>query len=135
MTRVSSRPSTLPRRLAIAAAVVAVSLLGNLRLQASETHTDRTTSDANVLRAAPLTPQKTETLLAEGRAPARDHVFERVGLAEGAGLDVDAIADGSADRDAPADVSDDDDGQFVPAIYAWDPDVRFVYYRHVSKWM
>ncbi len=29
----------------------------------------------------------------------------------------------------------DDDGEVVPAIYAWDPDVRFVYHRHVSKWM
>ena len=28
-----------------------------------------------------------------------------------------------------------DGGQIVPAIYAWDPDVRFVFYRHVSKWM
>lgn len=28
-----------------------------------------------------------------------------------------------------------DGGQVVPAIYAWDPDVRFVFYRHVSKWM
>ncbi len=27
------------------------------------------------------------------------------------------------------------DVRLVPAIYAWDPDVRFVYYRHVSKWM
>ena len=26
-------------------------------------------------------------------------------------------------------------GPVVPAIYAWDPDVRFVFYRHVSKWM
>ncbi|MEO8937307.1 MAG: hypothetical protein ABI277_00830 [Burkholderiaceae bacterium] len=23
----------------------------------------------------------------------------------------------------------------IPGIYAWDPDVRFVYFRHVSKWM
>ena len=29
----------------------------------------------------------------------------------------------------------DDSGQVVPAIYAWDPDVRFVFYRHVSKWI
>jgi hypothetical protein len=29
----------------------------------------------------------------------------------------------------------EDDGRLVPAIYAWDPEVRFVYYRHVSKWM
>ena len=28
-----------------------------------------------------------------------------------------------------------DDARLVPAIYAWDPDVQFVYYRQVSKWM
>jgi len=26
-------------------------------------------------------------------------------------------------------------GQVVPAIYSWDPDVTFVFYRHVTKWM
>jgi hypothetical protein len=26
-------------------------------------------------------------------------------------------------------------GQIVPAIYSWDPDVTFVFYRHVTKWM
>ena len=40
---------------------------------------------------------------------------------------------------APSDLPDfspsSEDGQVVPAIYAWDPDVRFVFYRHVSKWM
>lgn len=39
----------------------------------------------------------------------------------------------------PSDLPDvspsSEDGQVVPAIYAWDPDVRFVFYRHVSKWM
>ena len=35
--------------------------------------------------------------------------------------------------DAPSDASDA--GRLVPAIYAWDPDVRFIYYRHISKWM
>ena len=34
-----------------------------------------------------------------------------------------------------ADDGDRVDGSFVPAIYAWDPDVRFVYLRSVSKWM
>lgn len=29
----------------------------------------------------------------------------------------------------------DDEGKLVPAIFAWDPDVRVVYFRHVSKWM
>ncbi len=41
--------------------------------------------------------------------------------------------DGSA---APAEAADaSDDARLVPAIYAWDPDVRFVYFRHMSKWM
>jgi len=32
-----------------------------------------------------------------------------------------------------ADVSDE--GEVVPAIFARDPDVRFMFYRHLSKWM
>lgn len=28
-----------------------------------------------------------------------------------------------------------DDGEVVPAIFARDPDVRFMFYRHLSKWM
>jgi len=31
--------------------------------------------------------------------------------------------------------SSDVAGQIVPAIYSWDPDVTFVFYRHVTKWM
>ncbi len=32
-------------------------------------------------------------------------------------------------------VGSEEEGQLIPAVYAWDPAVRFVYYRHVSKWM
>ena len=41
----------------------------------------------------------------------------------------------SRGRTSGRDLSSDDDARLVPAIFAWDPDVRFVYYRHVSKWM
>ncbi len=36
--------------------------------------------------------------------------------------------------DVPDAVASSEFGHVVPAIYAWDPDVRFVFYRHVSKW-
>lgn len=36
---------------------------------------------------------------------------------------------------ADAQVDNEQDGHLIPAIYAWDPEVRFVYFRHVSKWM
>ena len=39
------------------------------------------------------------------------------------------------DRAAASDVPRIDGGQIVPAIYSWDPDVTFVFYRHVTKWM
>ena len=45
---------------------------------------------------------------------------------------------GTSETSASADDQDpavDDQARLIPAIYAWDPDVRFVYYRHVSKWM
>lgn len=28
-----------------------------------------------------------------------------------------------------------DEARVVPAIYSWDPDVTFIFYRHVTKWM
>ena len=39
-----------------------------------------------------------------------------------------AVKTGAAPVDA-------DEAQLVPAIYAWDPRVRLVYYRHYSQWM
>ena len=36
-----------------------------------------------------------------------------------------------ADVDEPV----GEEGALVPALYAWNPDVRFVYFRQISKWM
>ena len=36
---------------------------------------------------------------------------------------------------APLPDAKSDDVDVVPAVYARDPDVRFLFYRHVSKWM
>lgn len=47
------------------------------------------------------------------------------------GTSLDSDVDGVAGRSA---VQPDEEGSVVPAIYARDPDVQFVYHRHVSKW-
>jgi hypothetical protein len=99
----------IARRLLIVAAVIGVTLLGNLRSQASEIGQGPT---------------------AEQRAPFVPYpVPVRVDLALAQAVTTDA-----EDADADADASDEE-LRLVPAIYAWDPDVRFVYFRHVSKWM
>jgi hypothetical protein len=99
------------RRTAIVAAVVGVTMLGNLRLQASEVgRLPRSGPASELLAIAPETQVPTE----------------RVDL---------AVASGRPSSDADDGNTEDDSVQLVPAIYAWDPDVRFVYFRHVSKWM
>ena len=99
-------------RFALVASVLGITLLGNLRLQASE----RPLAVGDVARSQPSTrdPFGLEALRA---ATVR---------AYGSDADDVAVDDGAATND---------DGRLVPAIYAWDPDVRFVYFRHVSKWM
>ncbi len=94
-----------------AAALLLVALLGNLRLSASEV---RTLSVAD--RVGP------------------DVAFTTAANERSADADVDGESVvGSGDVAAAGLVGDEE--RLVPAIYAWDPDVRFVYYRHVSKWM
>jgi hypothetical protein len=94
-------------RFAVVVAVLGISMLGNLRLQASER-----TSAARLA----------STVVGAHQAGSR--------VGETFGSDADDVTAGD---DVATSYSDD--GGLVPAIYAWDPDVRFVYYRHVSKWM
>ena len=82
------------------AAVVTVTLVGNLRVQASE-----------VAQQVPVT-SAAAVAATDARADWR----------------VSTVGEAAASR-AP------DAVELVPAIYAWNPDVRFVYFRHVSKWM
>ena len=103
-------------RMAVVAAVLGISVLGNLRSQASE---------------APLAPSAlARSGVASGRSPLDVRPVASA-------TPVAALEDDADDLLAADDAErvDSDDGQLVPAIYAWDPDVRFVYYRHVSKWM
>jgi len=107
--RMRSRPNRVFARAAVIASVIAIAMLGNLRLHASEATRSPLVGDA-------------------GRKPSRiqDVASRRQAVvAEGDASPDDATSGGDAAED----------GHFVPAIYAWDPDVRFVYYRHVSKWM
>jgi hypothetical protein len=121
----------LGRRVFIVAALVGVTLLGNLRLQASEVRRPlsapvTTATDARVFAhaqalsesLASMSGVNTEAARYDGAAPAATPVLP---------------AD-TADADSPPDDANDA-AHVVPAIYAWDPDVRFVYFRHVSKWM
>lgn len=95
------------RRLALVGAVGAVALIGNMR--------------ASGFQSAPRPQTSTDTL-------SEHAVAQPVTKAKRQWIDAQAGADYHG-GDAH------DDGAVVPAIYAWDPDVRFVYYRHVSKWM
>jgi len=63
-----------------------------------------------------------------------DRIVANVVASEGVDVaQVGADADGGAPATEHTDSTDE--AHLVPAIYAWDPDVRFVYFRHVSKWM
>ena len=107
----AKRRSDIGRKLVAAGAIVAVTMLGNLRLQASELA--RSTMAGRVpLADASGAGQVPHGLMA---APSSSLLASME--------DADGVP-----RDA------DDAAHLVPAIYAWDPDVRFVYFRHVSKW-
>lgn len=82
--------------------------------------------------------------LGELRGAGADAVASTAIPAHAMGATIDALcsdrtAQRGADEDAPstsAQLGDStDDARLVPAIYARDPDVRFVYSRRVSKWM
>jgi len=100
-------------RLLAVTAIVGVTMLGNLRLHASEaTKGDRRAS----LPRAELAWIGDADPYGRPSAPTMAPVVASV-----------------ADADSADDQSDD--VQLVPAIYAWNPDVRFVYFRHIRKWM
>ncbi len=100
-------------RMLAAAAIVGVAMLGNLRLQASE-----------AVKADPRTSLP--------RLPVR-WIGDSAPDGRAAVMKIDPAAPALAEPN----VADQhpDNVQLVPAIYAWNPDVRFVYFRHVSKWM
>jgi hypothetical protein len=102
-------------RVLAVAAIVGITMLGNLRLHASETgKVDR--------RVSPRVPVSWADDSNEyGRPALRATAAVDPGLAP--------MVDTNDDVEASNDI------QLVPAIYAWNPDVRFVYFRHVSKWM
>lgn len=102
----------------LVAAVVGVASLGSMRQAVSEPADRGERVAPTTTSAAALQPEFAEPDLRS---------LQQMILA-GDGDPEDAVARSS-------DGSPEDDGRLVPAIYAWDPEVRFVYYRHVSKWM
>ena len=93
-----------------AVALIAIVVLGNLRGLASEIRTD---------------PQQTESA-------AVNPVEMSITADRAGGSDVDGAGVATS---AAGDVALEERARLIPAIYAWDPDVRFVYFRHLSKWM
>jgi hypothetical protein len=115
----------IARRVAIVAAIVGITMVGNLRLQASE-----------VTRQQAGQPAFGGAMTSKGAAmierQADAGMYGRVNLTTDTSDRARAL-ESMTDEDDADDAQDD--VQLVPAIYAWDPDVRFVYFRHVSKWM
>lgn len=110
----------------VAAGVVAVaSIVGNVSLSASEDgRSDREGTVRSHPGAADVTKAGRSVVAPEppGFGYSEFHSFSRNSASS---VLSDRTDGGSAGEE----------GQVVPAIYAWDPDVRFVFYRHVSKWM
>lgn len=99
--------------------LVAASVLGNVSFSASR---------AKPIDAVPASASRASTdlpRLLRGDAAMGIHT-SAAGRASEAAVDDDRDVAGSEASS---------EGEVVPAIYAWDPDVRFVFYRHVSKWM
>lgn len=120
MSRARLERRTLPRatspmsraspvsRLSLAGAVPMTALIGNWR--ASNAETDH--------RAASPKPLQAASIRAGSHVDGR-HV--NGGYVNGSRFSVDGVVDGG--------------GLLVPAIYAWDPQIRVVYDRPVSRWM
>lgn len=111
----------------VAVGVVAVaSIVGNVSLSASED--GRSDSEG----AVPLSHHGAADVTKAGRSGVTPEP-SGFGFSE-----FHSVSRNSASS-VPSDKTDGgtagEEGQVVPAIYAWDPDVRFVFYRHVSKWM
>ena len=104
---------SLGRRIALIAAIAGIAMLGDLR--AAVSHPAQGSLGWEPSPVAPSTPASVDAVIAattgdpEDAAPAPAATSPQSTLFE--------------------------DGRLIPAIYAWDPDVRFVYFRHVSKWM
>ncbi len=114
------------------------SVLGNVALSAANQRT--LVAKAGVVPAASLASVRSEPVSLDELASADSYggfrlaALDRPRVDAGASASaMDADAEGSALPESPK--VDDDSGQVVPALYAWDPDVKFVFYRHASKWM
>ena len=110
--------------------VMIATVLGNISLLASETAS----------HSASASPPAAASQSVAGSPALLLQPGERLSGVGYSGLHSSASGiDGGALAQLPSATFDgsstDEPVQVVPAIYAWDPDVRFVFYRHVSKWM
>ena len=110
--------------------LVVASVVGNVSLSASQLD-----SGATAVGAASSPPGRKAPFPAPPVAPAI-----RLSGTGYASTGASAMGTGVAtmpplSTGVPENSDSSDAGEVVPAIYAWDPDVRFVFYRRISKWM
>lgn len=112
------------KNLGVLAMLSVVALVGELRPAVSETvDTSRTVSPASNTRGMAIEPAQPVA----SRLRVTALASEADALAARASSEQALAAAIAAEKQ--------DEVTLVPAIYAWDPDVRFVYFRQVSKWM
>ena len=128
----------------VAVGVIAVAcVVGNVSLSASEAQpralASRTLLAVGTVSGASLAPgieAPTAALAASGsRLPAQAMAGFSYSKFDAPVMGAERTALPLLTSDPPDVSPSSEDGQVVPAIYAWDPDVRFVFYRQVSKWM
>ncbi len=103
------RRSPLRTQVVALGILMVASIVGNVSLSASRVH-----SHVSIASIAATTHDGINVV----SSPAKPVMPEQTAL---------ATSHGAADP-GPA-------GQIVPAIYSWDPDVTFIFYRHFTKWM
>ncbi len=124
--------SSLWTRTVAVGIVVLASVIGNASLSASEPVAPLPIS----VPASRVSSPRSDLLVSESVARSDDS-DSQTGYSNSSPRSsrLDAADLMNAPFDTAAESAPAEGGQVVPAIYAWDPDVRFVFYRHVSKWM
>lgn len=109
--------------------VVMAAVIGNVSLSASE-------PASRSARVPALSPSPDREMPAVASLVVPRNRLSGMGYSS---FDVPPASNGGPTTRLPSEAAEEtassQAGGVVPAIYGWDPDVRFVFYRHVSKWM
>jgi hypothetical protein len=106
------RHSTFRTKAVLLGILIVSSVVGNVSLSASRVHHEATPSAVAAVSGNEIASDVASSVqVASTRVETATESSQR-------------IADRATDQ-----------SHVVPAIFSWDPDVTFVFYRHVTKWM